>query len=658
MKSGDVVTAGATGAARNFVLGDVLGRGLWGVSWTARDAAGRDYVVKVPLDEHDVPVDAPLPAGVLAACTAALVETGELYGKGHAWLPRLEVMATTASGAPALVMPRYPMSLKRRIAASVPLSEGVALLQRALDVLATAGRMHGDLRPSNVLINDRGEPVLADPLPAAIAPHRARLAEIAGSDRDEYGPPEGVSSSSDTFALCALLYRIAMIASPGGPAGAPRREDRIPIPHNGLDKVEIASLRDRVLTRLKDDAANPRFAVRMAERTSTLLNRGLSREVEPSPPYRFADLSALAPRLEEVAELVDPQVADVGHLLHAVSVKNGSYQSGDPILFSVTIACSGGVQGQEDIACGVQIIDLDAGGDGRVPVPDAKYTVKPHPSGRLRFDFSLPDMAPGRYRIAVAFGIRDGRSEPKSASGEFEVRPAPGYVPPGDEVPSGPAPISLPPRPDRPDRAAPVAERSGDAPSGPGADVVRLFGGNTDPGSVSDPSYPMPIAPSISEELPTPPSEPADVRDTRPAPRLVEVEHETTGDVQPPPMLVMPSAAVSASSPATSPTLTPADVHDLPPEPVAPPQWNRPADVDDRGPAPGWQGDPYLPGAAGGEDLPSFGGEKPAASPSALALWFERAVEAIRKDSYTAFMVFLVGALALILLVFALVTLF
>ena len=37
---------------------------------------------------------------------------------------------------------------------------------------------------------------------------------------------------------------------------------------------------------------------------------------------------------------------------------------------------------------------------------------------------------------------------------------------------------------------------------------------------------------------------------------------------------------------------------------------------------------------------------------------FERAVEAIRKDSYTAYMVILVGALALILLVFALVTLF
>ncbi len=657
MKSGDVVTAGATGAARNFVLGDVLGRGLWGVSWTARDAAGRDFVVKVPLEEHDVPADAPLPAGVLAACAAALVETGELYAKGHAWLPRLEAIGTTAAGAPALVMPRYPMSLKRRIAASVPLSEGVVLLQRVLDVLATAGRLHGDLRPSNVLINDRGEPVLADPLPAAIAAHRARLAEIAGSDRDEYGPPEGTSASADTFALCALLYRMAMIASPAGPAGAPRREDRIPIPHNGLDKVEIASLRDRVLTRLKDDAANPRFAARMADRTSALLNRGLSREIEPSPPYRFAELSALAPRLEEVAELVDPQVADVGHLLHAVSVKNGSYQSGDPILFSVTIACSGGVQGQEDIACGVQIVDLDVQGDGRVPVPDAKYTVKPHPSGRLRFDFSLPDMPPGRYKIAVAFGIRDGRSDPKSASGEFEVRPAPGYVPPGNEVPSGPAPISMP---QRPDRAAPLAERSGDAPSGPGADVVRLFGGSTDPGSVSDPSYPMPIAPSISEEFHAPtPSEPADDRDTKPAPRLVSlvaVEHETTGDVPPPPLLVMPLAP---SSPATSPTLTPAEPHvDVEPEVAAPPQWNRPADVDDRGPAPGWQGDPYLPGAAGGEDLPSFGGEKPPSPPSPIGLWFERAVEAIRKDSYTAYMVILVGALALILLVFALVTLF
>lgn len=466
-----------------------------------------------------------------------------------------------------------------------------------------------------------------------------------------------------------MLYRIAMIG-PVGAARDPRREERVPLPRDGLDKVELAGLRDRVLSRLKDDRANPRFAPRLSERMGSLLNRGLSKDTEPSPPYRFGDLASLRPRLDEVAELIDPRVEDVGHLLLAPTAKNGVFQGGEPATFSVTIACSPGVQGHEDVVCGLQISDLDASGDARVKVPETKFSVKAHHSGRQRFDFVVPEIPPGRYRLNVAFSIRDGREEPKVATGEFEIRPPAGYVPPGEDPPSSPAPLSLPPRFGG-GRADPVAASgTGDGPSAPGADVVRLFGS----GPASDPGtdgFPRPIAPSSpGVEAPvaaTPVSRPDRDRDTIPAnssarPIAVEIEVDPTtgsGDagsdagIAPPAIALMPSLG---RSPPTGPTLAPAATPIEPPSiSINPAGWSRQVDVDDGAPV-GMNG-PYVPGPAGGEDLPSFGGDAPSSlAPSAVSVWVEKAIDLVRKDTYTAFMVFLVLALGFILFCFFLAT--
>lgn len=670
MKTGDIVTAGSAGVGRPYTLGEVLGRGLWGMTWTARDSVGREYVVKVPLEPGDFPADAAVPDALIDACRAAAQETAALYAQGHPWYPRLEGTGFTHTGGTALVLARYPQSLKRRIAGAIAMSEAVILLQRTLSLLQQAGRRHGDLRPSNVLLTDRGDPILSDPLPHALVPHLHRLSELCGYERDEYLPPEGSSPSSDTFALCAMLYRVAMI----GPVGAARdvkREDRVAIPRAGLDKVELATVKDRALTRLKDDKANPRFAPRLAERLAALLNRGLSKETDPSPPYRFADPSALDPRLSEVAELVDPKVDDVGHMLLAASAKNGVFQGGEPATFSVTIACSPGVQGHEDVVCGLQITDLDAPGDGRVRVPETRYGVKPHPSGRLRFDFTLPSIPPGRYRLNVAFSIRDGREEPKVAAGEFEVRPPPGYVPPAEDPPSVPAALSLPQR----GVAAPLSPADHDGPSLPGAEVVNLF--RAAPAARGG-DFPRPLAPSPHEFEPSaPPEAPADVHDTVPAgslrvaPPPVEAEVEfdpTTGagdddEVAPPPVVAPPPLAIvpnvrPSSGPSTSPTIAPpASSPEDPPSTDTPPSWSRPADVDDAHPGAGH--DPFLTGGHGaGEDLPSFGGgDHSPKGPSTLSVYVEKLIDLVRRDTYTAFMVFLVVTLGFILFIFALITL-
>lgn len=672
MRTGDIVTAEG---GRSFTVGEMLGRGLWGTSWLVRDGAGREGVLKVALDPSDVPTDAPVPDGLFAACRAAAGELAEVYGKNHPWLPRLDAVVKTTAGVPGVVLARYPNTLKRKIAGGITLSEGVPLLLVVARLIDESGVPHGDLRPSNVFVNDRGDAVLADPMPVAILPFRARLSELAGHERDEFLPPEAVDRTGpglDTYALCAMLYRIAMIGAVG--AGRdPRREERVPLPRDGLDKVELAGLRDRVLSRLKDDRANPRFAPRMSERMGSLLNRGLSKDTEPSPPYRFSDLAALRPRLDEVAELIDPRVEDVGHLLLAPNAKNSVFQGGEPATFSVTIACSPGVQGHEDVVCGLQITDLDASGDARVKVPDTKFSVKAHHSGRQRFDFVVPELHPGRYRLNVAFSIRDGREEPKVATGEFEIRPPPGYVPPGEDPPSSPAPLSLPPRSGASFPSSVGAVGTGDGPSAPGADVVRLFGSGpaSDPGSDG---FPRPIAPS-SPGVDAPAVAPAVPRevdsgdrdgDTAPAnvgarPVIAEIEVDpTTGSGEPvsasgstPPAIALTPSL--GRSPPTGPTLAPAMA------PVDPPSggvslggWARQVDVDDGAPA--GLNEPYVPGPIGGEDLPSFGGEAPAAGPSTAAVWIEKAIDLVRKDTYTAFMVFLVLALGFILFCFFIAT--
>lgn len=675
MRSGDTFT---DGQGRTWSVGEMLGRGAWGMSFAVRDGTGRELVAKVALTAVDFPQDTSLPKGLVDACREQLDEQLAWYRSAAAWLPRVESVVKLPTGGAAILTPRYAGTLKRRLSSGITIRDTVNLLLRTCKVLEdSGGRVHGNLRPSNILVNERGEPVLTDWATPAGHAHLRRLSELA-PDRDDWRPPEAQDGEPrptwDTWSMCLVLWRACM-ATP--PKGDTRREERVAPPRDGLDKVEIAALRDRVVSRLKEEGGNPRFAPRVAERLGTLLNRGLSREHEPSPPYRFDGPAALRARLEEIAELLDPHVESVGRVLLSNAAKNDTFQGGEPVQFSVTVAASAGVQGHEDIATGVQIRDLDADGDGRVPATDTRYTVKAHPSGRLRFDFTLPDLAPGRYRANIAFTIKDGGHEPLVASGDFEVRPPPGYVPPAEEPPSGPVPIPLPARrvaePPAEERvAAPVAD----------ADV-----------------FPLPIAPSAPGERGSSPDgrfEPS-APGVRPAARAdgpgavailppsveVEVEVEPTM-LQPPDAPSDPALSVPRAPPppialprpmGTQPTGVPAPDAGLDEGPTRPsggePAWPEAGDRrsgggearssyrpevdwdDTRGPA---DAEPYVPGPAGGEDLPSWG-DRPTSGndrvPS-LAQLLERGIEIVRRDTYTAFVVFIAGALVLMLALVAL----
>jgi hypothetical protein len=665
MKTGDLFT---DASGRGWTIGQPLGRGTWGRSWLVRDEHGREAVWKEPLSAADLPAHTPDAEQLLAGSRDAVAEQAAWLERAvHPWLPRLEGRVDRA-GVTSYLMPRYPTSLARKIEAGGPIDEALDVVARAAETLARTGHAHGNLRPGNILLTDRDEVVLADPISPAVAELLARL-DALWPDRDTFRPPEAAGARSattawDTWALCASLY-LASTARP--PTGDARRVTRVHLPTRGLDKIELAALKDRALSRLGEPGcrSNPRFRSRLADRLASMLNRGLSAEREPSPPYRFDSATTLLPRLQEVVALVAPEVLEVGKLIP--NAPEGLFQGSHAVGFSVNVACTPGIHDREDLAAGLQLVDLDAG-EQRIPLQDVRVDMKTHPSGRLRFEFGLTDIPPGRYRLRVAFSIRDAGVGPQTSQSEFSVRPPPGWVPP--PVDAGPQPILLPRAPTADvgsevatvlDRPSSPAEARSEPTSSPGAEVIEGLFPRPIPPPDDEPSS-VPSAPAAMAPRPfdpptrTSPSEPS-------GPWLVEVTAEpTTGseldaddldseEIEeiaqlPPPPVPRPAPPAPSRAPSVAPRPAPGRsglaTQAPPPATRGPGRWEPiQAEEDElvigRG----------LPGPRGGmgDDLPSLEGmDPPKRSGRGNAL--ERVLDAFRNDSRFA----IGGAIALSLL--------
>lgn len=456
MKTGDTVR---DPQGRAFQLGQQLGRGLWARSFAAREDGGGDWVVKVPLGASELSEGG---ERLAQACNEIALEQASLLQQGAGQgLVALELAFKTADGTPVLVLARYPSSLDRRYAAGCSFDEAVRTaveVGRALRALAPVLPAHGLLKPSNVLFTDKGEVRLADPATPTLRRNLSALlrASPAGAhwlapEVRAGGDSPPMSTAADSYAVAMMVYR-AILVDPGSSATPA-------LPDAGLDKAALVSLKDRVHARLKAEPSNPRFHARLSERVSALLNRALSKEPTPSPPFRFARLDELVTRLEEVQSLIHPSVSHVGKLLLDRPPGSDSFNTDESIAFSCTIATTPGVENHEEIAAGIALFDQER--DERLRQVSCSYTVDRHPSGRFRFGFKVTDLGPGAYRVRVAFAIRDSGHEPITAEGRFVVRAAPGYVPPRAEP--EPRPLML----ERPELTAITERRPAPVPVAP-----------------------------------------------------------------------------------------------------------------------------------------------------------------------------------------------
>jgi serine/threonine protein kinase len=438
MKTGNHVQ---DGRGRTFQVGQLLGRGMWGKCYLVREESNdSEWVLKVPLSEDELPRE---PPRLAEACKDMIREQGRLLeASDNDALVDVESRFVADDGSPAILMPRYPDTLERRIANGAQLQEVLNIISEAVGALHTLSEVisvHGNLHPSNIMLTSEGAVRLMDPISPTVSSKRTILSQRDGYIADVYLPPETRGSADttltttvDTYALATILYGSAMSAQDG-------RSAPPAIPASGLSKQDLAVMKDRVHNRLKNEPSNSRFHGRLSDRASALVNRALSVQTNPSPPFRFNHLKDFATRLGEVRALIHPTVTQVGKLLLNLAPGTDGFHTDEEIRFSCSIEVSNGVDNHEEIACGLAVFDTER--NERLRDLPTSYTVDRHPSGRFRFSFRIANMHPGNFLIRVAFTIRDSGHEPATAQGPFHVRAAAGYVPPSTETARQPIPM-------------------------------------------------------------------------------------------------------------------------------------------------------------------------------------------------------------------------
>jgi serine/threonine protein kinase len=169
-----------------------------------------------------------------------------------------------------LVMPLYPGSLHGTLPLTVPGTVRIASqVAQALDALHAHGIVHRDVKPSNVLLDERGDAVLTDfgLARGADSTQLTREGQIVGSLH--YLAPElidggAATPASDVYALGCLLFECLTAAPPftgtAAEVGYAHLAEPPPRPPGASDEVALA-----LLTALeKEPSARPTTATALA----------------------------------------------------------------------------------------------------------------------------------------------------------------------------------------------------------------------------------------------------------------------------------------------------------------------------------------------------------------------------------------------------------
>lgn len=514
MRSGDTIRD-TQGTA--WQLGQSLGRGLWGKSFIVRrefdDAL---FVLKAPLGPEDFRGEFPFSELVISASRAAILEQARLYGDaGHPFLPRLEARAALSADATGYILPHFPNTLEARIAAGLPLAELVdILLQVAKLARQLPAGFHGNLRARNILIAEGGSVFFTDVITNALPRALSRMIAAAPSHAAAFPPEISEATAEVTLNPGCDSWAMAMILWEGVMAGEPLPNS----PRQGLEKSAVAAVKDRVMDRMKAEDSNPRFHARLAERVAMLLSRALSRQHTPSPPFRFPKSEELHTRLDEIIQLIRPQVQSVGKIMLDRTASKPWFTTDEPVAFTCLAGATLGVEGNEEIGVGIAVFDVLS--NERLKDLKLGYTSDRNPSGRYRFAFKVEGLYPGNFRARLAFAIRDSGQPPATADIDFLVRPAPGWVPPEEVVPPQALPFDRDP-PSTPSVAAVVAVAEPEPEPAPAPATPQAWPAPTPPAwpEPNRPGMVMPPPPLRGPSVVPPPSagRPAAVASVRPA---------------------------------------------------------------------------------------------------------------------------------------------
>ena len=252
----------------DYELLEEIARGGAGIVWRARQRRLNRTVALKVLRESSLPGEAQARRFRIEAEAAAqlrhphIVSVHEVGEAGGRWFLSMELLAGTLAGRGAMP-PRAAAELLGKIARAV---------QHAHD----RGILHRDLKPANVLLDDAGEPRVADFGLARLAEADSSLTHsgmVLGTPA--YMPPEQaagreVTTASDVYALGAIFYELLAGRAPFAGATAVevlrKVNDEEPAALRGMSNVQGGVPRDLEVIVFKCLEKNPasRYASALA----------------------------------------------------------------------------------------------------------------------------------------------------------------------------------------------------------------------------------------------------------------------------------------------------------------------------------------------------------------------------------------------------------